>query len=1070
MILFLMAAKGSGQGALSIPAGHSGPVGIVRFSPDGEQLLTGGRDGLLKLWDARSGLLIRTLYGHENRVLSAAFSPGGNRILSSDKDLQLNLWDARTGRLLKAFPSVNTIVLSLAFFDERSAILGGMNGKIFLLGLEKGEVINTLEHHRAPVGAMALLQNDGYLVSADWDGQLLLWNLLSNQLERIFSQGGVEVTSIAEDQAGYFYTGDRAGKLKLWFKAQERPERSYDIHPEEITAVGVIPGHQYGAPVCVGKSNELYIGKPTRAARLFNMERLMAHGNWLLGLGVSPDGRQLAACSWDGEVFIWDTFTGSFLGALSQVAVEPLSVGLSEDERYALLGLRDGSIHFIDLSTGRQQYAFPNHLSWVTGLCFAPGLTGFASASLDKTVQVQKLGDKKPYRTFREEGAAGITAIRYWPDGEKIIYAMGDTLRLRAIESGEPLLNIPVPTTASVKALHISETNGRILAAADSTVFVWDEQGRLIHRLEGHRIQVSGACFSPDGRYILTASWDKTACLWDAGDGQLAQTFEAASPLLAAAFSGAAEFLTASENGDICRWKIGRKEPLLRVEAHERPVSGLAAGATVVLSISEDHSLKIWRAVGMEEAARFIPLTAGRFVTVLPNGYYSCSSSRALLSQIGLWEEDKIYPLYLKDAQLNRPDLVASNMPHPDPFLMRLFYSAYQERLLQLGIPEQQFSESFALPGVSIQNKSEIPAISSAGTASLKVAVVDSASGLHRVEARNLGILQWSRPFPDEAHRWEGEITVGLASGANEIEVSATNRQGLKSLPELVYINKPSAGKRPALYLLAIGVSEYTQPIFNLNFAAKDAADIAAAFRSNGQFNTVHTMLLTNQDVSRESVRSALARFEPAGIDDVVIVYYSGQGILDKNYDYYLATHQTDFENPGGLSIAADSLEAWIESLKPLRKLLILDACYSGEVEPGLLKAEPGPFPEGEIKFRDPGFARDTLPPGSGSFSVSRLTPGLFVDLRESSLYVIASAHAYELAMEGGQWQNGLFTYAFLSGLAKGAADANGDRSVTAPEIFQYTYRTVTELSGGIQRPSWRGSPPRLDFPIWRVE
>ena len=94
----------------------------------------------------------------------------------------------------------------------------------------------------------------------------------------------------------------------------------------------------------------------------------------------------------------------------------------------------------------------------------------------------------------------------------------------------------------------------------------------------------------------------------------------------------------------------------------------------------------------------------------------------------------------------------------------------------------------------------------------------------------------------------------------------------------------------------------------------------------------------------------------------------------------------------------------------------------------------------------------------------------LFVELQESGLFFISSAHGAELAIEGEEWQNGVFTYAFLNGLTTGAADANGNGAVTLPEIFQYVYEKVPELTGFRQRPSWRGSPPRLDFPIWKVE
>jgi WD40 repeat protein len=44
---------------------------------------------------------------------------------------------------------------------------------------------------------------------------------------------------------------------------------------------------------------------------------------------------------------------------------------------------------------------------------------------------------------------------------------------------------------------------------------LWDNHGKLLHELRGHRTDVTEAAFSPDGRHILTTSKDGTTKLWD---------------------------------------------------------------------------------------------------------------------------------------------------------------------------------------------------------------------------------------------------------------------------------------------------------------------------------------------------------------------------------------------------------------------------------------------------------------------------------------------------------------------------------------------------------------------------
>src|SRR6185436_9481693 len=84
-------------------AGRKGALGSVEsvvFSPDGTRIASGSSDHTVRIWNAATGQLLRTMFGHEEVVEHVAFSPDGNRIASGSWDDTVRVWDAHSGKSL----------------------------------------------------------------------------------------------------------------------------------------------------------------------------------------------------------------------------------------------------------------------------------------------------------------------------------------------------------------------------------------------------------------------------------------------------------------------------------------------------------------------------------------------------------------------------------------------------------------------------------------------------------------------------------------------------------------------------------------------------------------------------------------------------------------------------------------------------------------------------------------------------------------------------------------------------------------------------------------------------------
>jgi len=71
------------------------------------------------------------------------------------------------------------------------------------------------------------------------------------------------------------------------------------------------------------------------------------------------------------------------------------------------------------------------------------------------------------------------------------------------------------------------------------------------------------------------------------------------------------------------------------------------------------------------------------------------------------------------------------------------------------------------------------------------------------------------------------------------------------------------------------------------------------------------------------------------------------------------------------------------------------------------------------------------------------------------------------LPIEGGNFENGLFTYCLLNGLLNNEADLNKDRHISISELQKYVSSEVNKLSNGLQTPTSRIQNNELDYRIW---
>jgi WD40 repeat protein len=140
-----------------------------------------------------------------------------------------------------------------------------------------------------------------------------------------------------------------------------------------------------------------------------------------------------------------------------------------------------------------------------------------------------------------------------------------------------------------------------VTASQDNSARIWDARtGRSRAELKGHTGPVFSAAFSPDSKFILTGSQDATARTWDANTGQYLIEFKGhQGPVFIAIFSPNGRLiLTASEDGTARIWDTGTGRELFQLKDHGRPLTSatFSPDGKLVLTAGEDSTARIWDA------------------------------------------------------------------------------------------------------------------------------------------------------------------------------------------------------------------------------------------------------------------------------------------------------------------------------------------------------------------------------------------------------------------------------------------------------------------------------------------
>jgi uncharacterized caspase-like protein len=298
-----------------------------------------------------------------------------------------------------------------------------------------------------------------------------------------------------------------------------------------------------------------------------------------------------------------------------------------------------------------------------------------------------------------------------------------------------------------------------------------------------------------------------------------------------------------------------------------------------------------------------------------------------------------------------------------------------------------------------------------------------------------------------------------LIKGKNIIEIRATDKNQREFYASYVLVlgDKTAQIEKPdwtngaaekftgRKYAVVIGVSDYKfqdAGLKNLSYADDDAQAIASFLQTptGGGFLSADIKLLLNQDASLAAVRAALNEtFKRAKASDLIFVFIAGHGAPDPlaSQNLYFLLTDTKVVDMARTAFPMSELKQMLDTQVTAQRVLVLiDTCHSAGVNQKTKSIVTGRQLEQEGD--------------ENNISNFFLTNQLF---KQTGRAILTSSDVNEVSQESQKWGNhGVFTWALLDGL-KGKADLNGDKLITAGELFQYTRANVQKATNFQQNP-----------------
>lgn len=256
---------------------HGGGCASILFENNSSQLISGGQDRSVKVWDTNTGSLSSNLHGCLGSVLDLAITHDNQSVIAASSSNNLYVWDLNSGRVRHTLTghADKVCAVDVSKISSRHVVSAAYDRTIKVWDLLKGYCTNTMIFH-SNCNALCFSMDGQTIFSGHVDGNLRLWDIQTGKLLSEVVAHSLAVTSLSLS---------RNGNVVLT-SGRDNLHNLFDVRSLEVSSTLRAAGNRVAS-------------------------------NWSRSC-ISPDGNHVAAGSADGSVYIWSTSKADIVSTLKE--------------------------------------------------------------------------------------------------------------------------------------------------------------------------------------------------------------------------------------------------------------------------------------------------------------------------------------------------------------------------------------------------------------------------------------------------------------------------------------------------------------------------------------------------------------------------------------------------------------------------------------------------------------------------------------------------------------------------------------------------------------------------------